>query len=169
MHFTGFLANPETWVSIAFVIFVVLFGRRLWSGLAGMLDRRAVAVRAELAEAARLKREAEAMLADARQRRQQAMADAQRLLDGARAEAARLAEAAATEARNSAARRERMAIDRIAAAEKAAVTEVRLAAAEVAATAAEQVIRNTLGVEGDVQLIDHAIAGLPAALARRAA
>lgn len=169
MHPKGFLANPETWVAIAFVIFVVLFGRRLWAAVTGMLDRRAVAVRAELAEAARLRYEAEALLADAQQRRQQAMADAQRLLDGARAEAARLAEAAASEARNGASRRERMATDRIAAAEKAAITEVRLAAAEVAARAAEQVIRNTLGVEGDAHLIDHAIASLPAALARRAA
>ena len=169
MHFTGVLANPETWVSIAFVIFVALFGRRLWSALAGMLDSRAAAVRAELAEAARLKREAEAMLADAQVRRQQAMDDAQRLLDGARAEAGRLAEAAAVDARTGAARRERMASDRIAAAEQAAITEVRLTAAEVAATAAERVIRNTLGVEGDAQLIDHAIVGLPAALARRAA
>ncbi len=169
MHFTGALANAETWVAIAFVIFVVLFGSRLWSALAGMLDRRAATVRAELAEAARLKREAEAMLADAKVRRQQAMTDAQRLLDGARAEATRLAEAAAVDARNSAARRERMATDRIAAAEKAAVTEVRLAAADIAANAAERVIRATLDAAGGAALIDHAIAGLPAALARRAA
>jgi F-type H+-transporting ATPase subunit b len=57
-----------------------------------------------------------------------------------------------------------MAHDRIAAAEKAAVTEVRLAAAEVAGVASEQIIRTTLtGTEADA-LVDHAIAQLPAAL-----
>jgi F-type H+-transporting ATPase subunit b len=168
-HEPGFWASPETWVAIAFVIFVVLFGRRLWSALTGMLDRRAAAVRAELAEAARLKQEAEAMLADAKARRDQALADAERLLEGAKAEAERLGAAAAADAEANARRRERMALDRIAAAEKAAVTEVRLAAIEVATQAAQRVIRDSLGEQQDAQLIDQAIASLPAALGRRAA
>lgn len=161
--------EAETWVAVAFLIFVVLFGRRLWAALAGMLDRRAQAVRAELAEAARLKQEAEAMLADARTRREQALADAQRLLEGAKAEAARLSAAAATEAEAAAKRRERMALDRIAAAEKAAVAEVTSAAIEVASQAAERVIRQTLGQQEDAALVDRAISSLPATLSRRAA
>ncbi len=169
MHFHGALANPETWVAIAFVIFLLLFGGRLWKALVGMLDRRAEGVRADLAEAARLKTEAEALLADARARREQAIADSERLLEGARAEAERLSAAAADDARASAARRERMAMDRIAAAEKAAVTEVRVTAVEVATQAAERVIRSGLGEAEDATLIDHAIAGLPASLARRVA
>ena len=43
--------------------------RKLWSALAQMLDDRAAKVRAELEEAARLRREAEAMLRDAETRR----------------------------------------------------------------------------------------------------
>jgi F-type H+-transporting ATPase subunit b len=169
MHWGGPLADPESWVGIAFLIFVALFGRRLWAALAGMLDKRTEAVRAELAEAARLRQEAEAMLEDARARRTQAMADAQRLLEGATAEAARVAERAAAEARASAQRRERMALDRISAAEKAAVTEVRLAATDIATEAARRVIAAGLGAEQDAALIDGAIAGLPSALGRRAA
>ena len=167
MHFTGLLADHEAWVAIAFVIFVVLFGGRLWKALIGMLDRRAAAVRAELAEAARLKQQAQAMLDDATRRREQAVADAERLLQGARAEAERLSTAAATDARNSAARRERMAMDRIAAAEKAALTEVRIAAIDIASQAATRVLRAGLAEQQDAALIDHAIAGLPASLARR--
>ena len=59
-----------------------------------------------------------------------------------------------------------MALDRIAAAEKAAVTEVRVAAATIAVRAAEQVIRQTLSPEADAAIIDHSVAGLPAALTR---
>ena len=36
----GFFANPANWVLIAFVLFFVLFGRKLWSVLAAMLDDR---------------------------------------------------------------------------------------------------------------------------------
>ncbi len=165
----GLLSDPKTWIAFAFVIFFALVGRKLWTSLTGMLDQRTEAIRAELDEASRLRREAELMLQDARSRREQALLDAQRMLDTARAEAARVAEAARAEAAASAARREQMAMDRIAAAEKAAVTDVRLAAADIAARAAREVIRDNLTAEGDAQLIDRAIQGLPAALASRRA
>ena len=164
-----FFAEPRSWVAIAFVVFFVLFGKKLWTVVRDLLDQRAETVRAELAEAKRLRNEAEAMLRDARVRRETALTDAKKLLDGARAEAVRLAAAAAADAEASASRRERMALDRIAAAEKAAVDEVRLAAAEIAATAAERVIRDGLTADANAALVDHAIAALPAALAPKRA
>jgi F-type H+-transporting ATPase subunit b len=167
MHEESFITEPRTWVALAFIIFFVLFGRRLWSALAGMLDDRAARVRTELEEAARLRREAEAMLRDAEQRRAQALAEAKGLIEGAQAEAARVSAAAMAEAEASAKRREQMAIDRIAAAEKAAVDEVRLTAAEVATVAARQVIAEGLSMDADAHLIDHAIRQLPSALAQR--
>jgi F-type H+-transporting ATPase subunit b len=163
----GFFGEPKNWVFIAFVLFFVLFGRKLWSALAGMLDDRASKVRAELEEASRLRQEAEAMLRDAEARRADALRDAQALIDGAKAEAERVAAAASAEAEASAKRREQMALDRIAAAEKAAVDEVRLTAAEVATVAARQVIAEGLTAEADSRLIDHAIIQLPSALASR--
>ena len=90
----GFFAEPKNWVAIAFFLFFILFGKRLWGVLAGMLDARAVAVKAELEEASRLRREAESMLRDAEKQRVDALADAKALIEGARAEAARLSAAA---------------------------------------------------------------------------
>ncbi len=169
MHEESFFGNPRTWVALAFIIFFALFGRKLWQALAGMLDGRTAAVRAELAEAARLRGEAETMLADARSRREAALAEARTLLERARDEAGRVARDAAADAEAAARRREQMALDRIAAAEKAAVDDVRRLAAEVATTAAEQAIRDGLSAEADGRLIDHAIGALPAALAARRA
>ncbi|MBN8891501.1 MAG: F0F1 ATP synthase subunit B [Rhodospirillales bacterium 70-18] len=168
MHET-FFTDPRSWVAIAFVIFVLVFGRKIWAALAAMLDKRAETIRAELAEAQRLRQEAEAMLKDASTRREAALADATALLAGAKTEAARLAAAAAAEAQASAARREQMAMSRIAAAEKAAVDDVRIAAAEVAAAAARTVISEGLTAQADGVLVDQAINGLPAALAGRRA
>jgi len=166
----GFFAEPLHWVVISFVLFFVIFGKKLWTALAGMLDARAASVRAEMDEAARLKSEAEAMLKDAEATRARAQADAKTLIEGAAAEAARVAEATRAEAEASAKRREQMALDRIAAAQKQAVDEVRTAAAEVATIAARQVIAEGLSPESSAALIDQAIAQLPAALsARRAA
>jgi F-type H+-transporting ATPase subunit b len=163
----GFLGEPRNWVLIAFILFFVIFGKKLWAPLAKMLDDRGVRVRAELDEAARLRAEAEAMLREAEARRAEALREAQALIEGAKAEAERVAAAAAAEAEASARRREQMAMDRIAAAEKAAVDEVRLTAAEVATVAARQVIAEGLSADADARLIDHAIAQLPTALAGR--
>jgi F-type H+-transporting ATPase subunit b len=167
MHEESFFAEPRNWVIIAFFLFFIIFGRKLWSALTQMLDDRAAKVRVELEEAARLRQEAEAMLRDAEARRAEALREAKALIDGAQAEAGRVAAAAAAEAEAAARRREQMAMDRIAAAEKAAVDEVRLTAVEVATVAARQVIAEGLTADADSQLIDHAITQLPSALAAR--
>lgn len=169
-HEGGFFSEPANWVLIAFFLFFILVGGKLWSALTGMLDARTVRVRAELEEASRLRREAEALLRDAEKRRAEALGEAKALIEGAQAEASRVASATLAEAEASAHRREQMAIDRIAAAEKAAVDEVRLAAAEIATVAAREVISAGLSSEADSRLIDNAITNLPSALsARRAA
>jgi F-type H+-transporting ATPase subunit b len=152
------------WVTVAVLVFAVLFGKRIGSPVAAMLDARADAVRTALDEAAILKAEAEAMLADAKERQAQAMADAKQILASAHAEAERMAEELAAEAQATAKRRERMALDRIAAAEKAALHEVRSIAVDVATTAAAQLLRNGFAANADEAMIDHAISGIPAAL-----
>ena len=76
-------------------------------------------------------------------------------------------QAAADEAEAAARRREQMALDRIAAAEKAAVDEVRTTAAEVATVAARHVIADELSADADGRLIDQAITQLPSALSQR--
>jgi F-type H+-transporting ATPase subunit b len=169
MHEESFFAEPRNWVTIAFVLFFVLFGRKLWAALAGMLDARTEKVKAELEEAARLRREAEAMLRDAEQQRANALSEAKAMIEGAKVEAARVATELTAEAEASTKRREQAAIDRIASAEKAALDEVRLTAVAVATAAARQVIAEGLTPEADAKLIDNAIAQLPKALASRQA
>jgi F-type H+-transporting ATPase subunit b len=158
------LHNPEVWVLVSFVIFFVLFGRRLWGALTGLLDGRAATIRAGLDQAAKLRAEAEQMLEAARKDREAALDEARQVLERSRAEAARLTEAAHEEAAASARRRERMALDRIAAAEAAAVTEVRQTAAELSIGAAQIVIGQGLGEAEDAAILDEAIASLPRAL-----
>ncbi len=162
---SGFFADPAHWVVIAFFLFFFLFGKKLWGALAGMLDARAASVRADIDEAARLKTEAEAMLKDAEATRAKAQSDATALIAGAAAEAARVTTAAQKEADISSQRREQMALDRIAAAQKQAVDEIRTSAAELATAAARQVIAEGMSLDSSNALIDHAIAQLPSALA----
>jgi len=158
------LKNPEIYVLAAFLIFFTAFGRQLWAALTAMLDNRAAGIRTQLAEAETLRAEAEQMLRDAKAARQAALDEARDIIARGRAEAARVTEAAHADAETQAARRERMATDRIAAAEKAAIIEVRQTAADIAASAARAVLAETLTEQDDAALVDHAIAGLSSAL-----
>ena len=169
MDFQSLLHEPLFWYGVAFVLFFVLLGRRIFKPLTAMLDGRAVRIRQDLDEAARLKREAEQMLAEARREREAALREAKQMVERSRQEAERITEAAKREADASAARRERMAQDRIHAAERAAVREVSGRAAEIASEAARAVVVAMLTPETDAALIDRAIAGLPASLAARTA
>jgi F-type H+-transporting ATPase subunit b len=158
------LKNPEIYVLAAFLIFFIAFGRQLWAALTGMLDNRAAGIRAQLAEAETLRAEAEQMLRDAQAARQAALDEARDIIARGRAEAARITEAAHADAETQTARRERMAMDRIAAAEKAALADVRQTAADIATSAARTVLAETLTEQDDAALVDHAIGTLAAAL-----
>ena len=168
-HHDSLLGDPRTWVGVAFTIFFLIFGKKLVQIVAGILDKRADDVRRELAAASALRTEAEAMLRDATAQRDAALIEAKAMMEQARGEAARVAEAARTDAETAARRREQTAIDRIAAAEKAAVTDVRLAAADIATRAAQHVLSHSFDADADAALIDRAIIGLPAALTGRRA
>src|SRR5262249_31710869 len=82
--------DPETWGAVATVIFVVLTARRILRALNKMLDDRTARIRSELAEAERLRGEAEKLLADYQRRQRQALKDAEEILAHAKSEAERI-------------------------------------------------------------------------------
>ena len=159
-----FYLKPAFYVALAFVIFFVLFGRTLARALTANLDGRIALVRRELDEAARLRAEAEAMLAGAESQRQDALRHGRELIASAHNEAARLAASMTSEAAAAADRAERTALERIAAAEAAVIADLRRSAMEIASGATEQVLATTFTAQDDAAVIDRAIAGLPLAL-----
>ena len=163
-HYEHFWLDPKFGVAVSFAIFAALAIKLAWGKVAAMLDGRGQRIAAELAEAARLRHEAEDMLRQAEAERQAALAEAAALIERAKAEAERVAANAAADALAQAARREKMAMDRIAAAEASAVAEVRSAAAEVATMAARNLIAETFSAEDDAAMIDQAVTELPKAL-----
>jgi F-type H+-transporting ATPase subunit b len=135
------LYEAETWVAIAFVIFVaVLFRLGVHRTLIGSLDSRTARIQAELDEARRLREEAMAILAQYQRKRHQAEEEAQTIILNAKAEGERLATEARAKVDEFVARRTRMAEIKIAQAEAQALAEVRGAAADAAAAAAEKIL-----------------------------
>ena len=108
--------------------------------ITGSLDKRRRASRSELDEAAKLKSEAQALLAEYKQKTANAENEAAAIIEGAKADAERLAAEAHAKLEDFVARRTKMAETKIAQAEQQALAEVRSVAAEAAVGAAEKVL-----------------------------
>jgi F-type H+-transporting ATPase subunit b len=135
------LRDPETWVAVAFVIFLgVLAYLGAHKMIMKSLDDRADRIKAELGEARRLKDEAAELLAEYQRKRQAAEAEAQDIIEGAKAEADRLATEAKGRIEDFVARRTALAETKIAQAEAQATADVRSAAADAAIAAAEKIL-----------------------------
>ncbi len=135
------LMETETWVALAFVLFVGGLGYiGVHRMLAKSLDERAARIKAELDEARKLKDEAAALLAEYQRKRQEAEGEAQAIVADAKAEAERLAADAKAKIEDFVARRTKMAETKIAQAEAQAAADVRAAAADAAVAAAEKIL-----------------------------
>jgi F-type H+-transporting ATPase subunit b len=142
MHF-----DAELFVAIGFAIFL---GVLAWVGahkkLATALDGRVNRIKSELAEAERLRSEAETLLASFEKRREEAEAEAKAIVAQAKTEAELLAQEARQRLEEFVVRRTRQVEEKIAQAEAQAAAEVRASAADAAVKIAEAVLRK--GVAG---------------------
>jgi F-type H+-transporting ATPase subunit b len=157
--------EPETWVAVAFVIFVGILIRL---GVPGMLfkslDDRSARIKAELDEALRLRKEAEAVLAEYRRKQSEAEKVAESIILNARGEAERLAAEAKAKVEEFIVRRTKMAETKIAQAEAQALADVRSAAADAAVAAAEKILIETTRGPAAEALVAQGIRDLKAKL-----
>jgi F-type H+-transporting ATPase subunit b len=155
------LDNPELWVAVGLIAFLaILYFAGGFRMALGALDAKAAKIQADLDEAARLRSEAEAMLADIRKQREEAEVQAREMLADAQAEAERLTAEAKAQLEEQIVRRTELADRRITQAGAQAAAEVKAAAGELAANVAEQVLAARLAAAKTDPLIDQAIGQL---------
>ena len=152
------LGSAELWVLVGLLIFVaIVIAAGVPKMVAKALDDKGAKIQSELDEAARLRAEAEAMLAQIRQEKAEAEAQAAEMLAAAEADARRLEAEAKAKLEESLARRQALAERRIAQAEAQATTEVKAVAADLAAKAAQDILTARLAAAKSDPLIDAAI------------
>ena len=155
-------ASPEFWVYAGLTIFILLaiFVAKAPKKITDALDARIADTRRTLDEARAIRAEAEAMLARAKAQTEASAGDAAAIVAHAEAEAKALIADAEVHAKELTARRAKMAEDKIAAAERSAIADVRAKAADVAAKVASQVIASSHDATSDRALVDKAIASI---------
>lgn len=160
-----FLATPDFWVAVSFILFFCLlayFG--LHKKLGAALDTRAEAIAKEIDQATTLRKEAESVLADYRKKQGNAAKEAQAIVDLATKEAKALAAETSRNMKEQFERRMKLAESKIARAEVDAVNDVRAAAAEAAVAAAQAVIAGKMTATTADTLIDQGIDALKSKL-----
>jgi F-type H+-transporting ATPase subunit b len=150
-------ADPEVWVAIAFVIFVGLTAKPIARAVVKGLDARAARIKAQLDEARALRDEAERLLAEHQRKQIAAVKEAESILAHAREEAERVRSESAANLEAALARREKMALDKIAQAEAQAVSDVRNQAVDIAMAAATKLLKEGIDSGKSDELIDSAI------------
>jgi F-type H+-transporting ATPase subunit b len=153
--------NTTGWVGIAaLVVLVGMLIVKVPAKIAASLDKQIAGVRAQLDEAKVLRAQAEALRAEYEAKAKAAEADAATMRAHAQQEANQIIVKAKHDAEELMARRTKRAEDKIAAAERNAIAEVRALAAATAAKAAAVLIAEHHDAGADKTMIDRSIAGL---------
>lgn len=165
----GTHAEPELWglapyqvvsVAMALLLLIAFFGAKVHKTIAGGLDNKIAAIKEQLDEAKQLRSEAEALRAEYAAKIAGAEKDAEAMLANAQHEADAILEKAEADSKAMVERRKRMAEDKIAAAEREAVEDVRNRAVNAATVASRKLIADKHDAEADKALADEVIAGI---------
>jgi len=160
-----FITEPEFWVAVSFFIFLgVVFYFGAHKKIATALDARAAMISKELAEAHRLREEAEKVLADYRRKEGDVAKEAESIVALAVKEAETLAAETRKSVKEHFDRRMKLAEDKIARAEADAVREVRSVAVDAAVAAAQTLIAKNLTPDRAEKLVSDSIDSLKSKL-----
>ena len=143
---------------------LVVIGLAIWKKvpamIAGSLDKQISGIKAQLDQATALRAEAEAIKAEYEAKAKQAAQDAIDMKAAAVEEAKLIVSQAKVAATDLIGRRAKAAEDKIAAAERTAIADVRAKAAAVSAAAAAQLIATHHDANADAALVDASISSL---------
>lgn len=155
------LQDAEFWTGLALLVFFgLLLALGVHKAAAKALDSKAAKIQAELDEAKKLREEAQSLLASLKTQREETERRAAEMLANAEAEAKRFEVEAKAKLEEQIKRRQELAERRISNAEAQAATEVKAAAADLAAQLAEGVLAQRINGAKSDPLIDAAVGQL---------
>ena len=153
--------TPGFFVALAMlVVFAIMLWKRVPALIGAALDKKIAGIREQLDTAAKLRDEAAALKAEYEAKAKAADAEIAGLREAAEKQAADVVAKAKKDAADLIARHKALSEAKIAAAERAAIDELRARAASASTAAARKLIAEQHSVEADRKLADQIIAGL---------
>lgn len=155
-----FYLDPEFWITLSFIGFIVLAYRPIARAFGKALDARSSQIAAELAEAKKLREEAQELLAMYQKKQQEALAEAEGILTATKAEAEMIAKQSKAELDQSIAKRKQVAMEKIAQAESKALQEVQNHVVDITVSVARAIITDHLARTGNDDIVKQAASEL---------
>lgn len=153
--------DATAWVSLAMAAFIViLLVKKVPALIGGALDGRIAQIKEQLVEASKLRAEAEALKGEYEAKLAAAAGEADAMRKAAEHEAEGLIADAKVNAEALVVRRQKMAEDKIGAAERTAIAGIRAKAVNAATAAAATLIAQGHDANADKALVNSAISGL---------
>jgi F-type H+-transporting ATPase subunit b len=150
--------DPATWVAVAVVIFFIFAYKKVWPKMAAGLDAHSVKIKEEIDQAARLKQEAQDLLAQAQRKAAEAERTANEILERAKFDSKQIADDAEREIEREIERKMKLAEEKIQRAEAQSLENIRKKAVESAIEAAKDILKNELaGKANKDKLVDKSI------------
>ncbi len=153
--------TPEFWVAVGFLILLAVLFKPAKKMITESLDSRAEKIRSSLDKAEKLREEAQHVLADYQRKQREAAKEIEGLVANARSQAETMRSEAENSLKNTLARREQLAHEKINQAEADAIVEVRNLAVDMAIKASGELLERRLGQKQSQELIETAIKELP--------
>lgn len=149
------------WVALAMIAVIgIMLWKKVPALIGSMLDKRISEIKEQLDSATKLRQEAEALKAEYEAKAKAMVKDAEAMLAHAEVESKALIAQATADTKALIARRTQMATDKIAAAERTAIADVRARAVDSATAAARKLIIDGHGAAQDKDLVSKAISTL---------
>jgi len=153
--------TATAWVSLSMLAFIgILLWKKVPALVGSTLDKQIAEIKTQLDEAKELRGEAEKLRAEYEAKMASAITEAEDMKDRAEQEAELILEQAKTDATALVERRKKMAEDKIAAAERAAISDIRRKVANAASAASAKLISDVHDASADKVLVDETIASL---------
>ncbi len=156
------LANDTgIWIALSFIVFLAVAYKLGRKSILGGLDARIAEVKNEIETAERLRVEAQELLAQYQRKQRDAEGEAKEIVSQAQKQAEQMAKTAENELAETMTRREVQLTDRLKRLEENAISEIQSHAAELAVSATQEIITQTLSAKTNAGLVNETISSLP--------
>ena len=155
---TDFFNQAETWVAIAFILFIVLIIKLGWKNIGKMLDGRAENIKKELDDARNLREEAQSLLADYQRKKRDAENEALEIIDFAKKEADNLILETKKKLEETLERKSNLANEKIEMAYSQALESAQTKAIDLAISLSKNLITDNINVTKKSEAIEESIA-----------
>lgn len=159
------LQDTNVWVLISFLIFAGIFVRYAWHIVLGKLDGRIAEIKRDIETAESLRVEAQELLAQYQRKQRDAAREAETIVAHARNTAMQIRAEAETSLKDAMARREEQMQERLKRMEEKAMNDIRAYAAELAVRATREIIASEMDEKTSATMVDQSIKAVSGKLA----